>query len=114
MRIGRDLPGGAQNPSSRTAFLHAPPRPPSRRGYAGLAALGTAVTVPPELRASPAVICLVLTELTPTHDPGGELLGRYINGVTAALAESPRPKEVAGLTRAPPSASPDPRLVTHG
>ena len=27
MRIGRDLPGGAQNPSSRTAFLHAPPRP---------------------------------------------------------------------------------------
>jgi arginase len=69
--------------------------------------LGTAVTVPPELRASPAVICLVLTEVNPTHDPGGELLGRYIDGVTAALAESPRPKEVAGLTRALPSASPD-------
>ena len=69
--------------------------------------LGTAVTVPPDLRASRAVICLVLTEVNPTHDPGVELLGRYIDGVTAALAESPRPEEVAGLTRALPPASPD-------
>ncbi len=69
--------------------------------------LGMAVTVPPGLRASPAVICLVLTEVNPAHDPGGELPGRCIDGVTAALAESPRPEEVAGLTRALPSASPD-------
>ena len=37
------------------------------------------MTVLPELRASPAVICLVLTEVNPTT-PGGELLGRYIDG----------------------------------
>ena len=46
MRIGRDLPGGAQNPSSRTAFLYAPSRPPSRRGYAGLA--GAVPMLPPK------------------------------------------------------------------
>jgi hypothetical protein len=33
---------------------------------------------------------LVLTEVNPTHDPGGELLGRYSDGVTAALAEPVR------------------------
>jgi len=32
----------------------------------------------------------VLTEVNPTHDPGGELLGRYVDGVTAALAEAAR------------------------
>jgi isocitrate lyase len=39
-----------------------------------------------ELCASPAFAALVLTEVNPTHDPGGALLGRYVDGVTAALA----------------------------
>lgn len=33
---------------------------------------------------------LVLTEVNPTHDPGGELLDRYLDGVTAALIEPAR------------------------
>jgi Arginase family len=40
--------------------------------------------VPRWLCASPAFAGLALTEVNPTHDPGGELLGRYIDGVTAA------------------------------
>jgi arginase len=48
--------------------------------------LGTAMTVLGELCASPAFAGLVLTEVSPTHDPGGEQLGRYIDAVTAALA----------------------------
>jgi hypothetical protein len=32
----------------------------------------------------------VLTEVNPTHDPGGELLDRYLDGVTAALIEPAR------------------------
>jgi arginase len=50
----------------------------------------TAVTVLRELCASPAFAGLVLTEVNPTHDPGGELLGRYIDGVAAALTEPAR------------------------
>lgn len=50
----------------------------------------TAMTVLRELCASPAFAGLVLTEVNPTHDPGGELLGRYVDGVTAALAEAAR------------------------
>jgi arginase len=46
-----------------------------------------AVVVLRELCASPAFAALVLTEVNPTHDTGGELLGRYIDGVAAALAE---------------------------
>jgi arginase len=49
-----------------------------------------AMAVLRELCASPAFAALVLTEVNPTHDPAGELLGRYINGVTAALAEPAR------------------------
>ena len=49
-----------------------------------------AVTVLGELCASPALAGLVLTEVNPTRDPGGELLGRYVDGVTAALAEAAR------------------------
>jgi arginase len=45
------------------------------------------VVVLRELCASPAFAALVLTEVNPTHDTGGELLGRYIDGVAAALAE---------------------------
>ena len=45
-----------------------------------------AMTVLRELCASPAFAGLVLTEVNPTHDPGGELVGRYVDGVTAALA----------------------------
>jgi Arginase family len=45
-----------------------------------------AMTVLRELCAGPAFTCLVLTEVNPTHDPGGDLLGRYVGGVTAALA----------------------------
>ncbi len=48
--------------------------------------LGTAMTVLGELCASPAFAGLVLTEVNPTHDPGGEQLGRYIDAVTAAHA----------------------------
>jgi arginase len=51
--------------------------------------LATAVIVLRELCASPALACLVLTEVNPTHDPGGELLGRYIDAVAAALATLP-------------------------
>jgi arginase len=43
-----------------------------------------------ELCASPAFAALVLTEVNPTHDPSGALLGGYIDGVTAALAEPVR------------------------
>ena len=49
-----------------------------------------AVTVLRELCASPAFAGLVLTEVNPTHDPGGELLGRYIDGVAAALGAPAR------------------------
>lgn len=43
-----------------------------------------------KLCASPAFTGLVLSEVNPTHDPDGELLGRYIDGVAAALAEPAR------------------------
>jgi hypothetical protein len=33
---------------------------------------------------------LVLTEVNPTHDPGGEPLDRYLDGITAALIEPAR------------------------
>ena len=49
-----------------------------------------AITVLRELCASPAFAGLVLTEVNPTHDPGGELVGRYVDGVTAALGEPAR------------------------
>ena len=39
-----------------------------------------------ELCASPAFTALVLTEVNPAYDPAGELLGRYLDGVSAALA----------------------------
>src|SRR6516225_4872625 len=44
-----------------------------------------AMTVLGELCATPALTALVLTEVNPTHDPGGELLSRYIDGVARAL-----------------------------
>jgi arginase len=46
-----------------------------------------AMVVLRELCASPAFAALVLTEVNPTHDTGGELLGRYLDGVAAALAD---------------------------
>jgi arginase len=52
--------------------------------------LDAAIRVLHELCASPAFTGLVLTEVNPTHDPGGELLGRYIDGVAAALTEPVR------------------------
>jgi arginase len=62
--------------------------------------LATAVTVLRELCASPAFAGLVLTEVNPTHDPGGDLLRRYIDGVAAALAEPAdgRPSRAAAQT----------------
>jgi arginase len=51
--------------------------------------LATAVTVLRELCATPALAGLVLTEVNPTHDPGGELLSRYIDAVATALATPP-------------------------
>ena len=57
--------------------------------------------MPPDLRGGPAVICLVLTVVNPTHDPGGELLGRYIDGVTQPWRVAPAERgpldAVAGL-----------------
>jgi len=38
-------------------------------------------------QTSPAFAGLVLTEVNPTHDPRGDLLNRYIDGIAAALAE---------------------------
>jgi arginase len=49
-----------------------------------------AMTVLRELCASPTFTGLVLTEVNPTHDPDGALLGRYIGGVAAALADPAR------------------------
>jgi arginase len=49
-----------------------------------------AMTALRELCASPAFTALVLTEVNPTHDPAGELLGRYLDGITAALAGTAR------------------------
>jgi arginase len=49
-----------------------------------------AMTVLRELRASPALTAMALTEVNPAHDPIGELLGRYLDGVTAARAEPAR------------------------
>jgi arginase len=49
-----------------------------------------AVVVLRELCASPVFTGLVLTEVNPTHDPGGELLGRYIDCVAAALTQPAR------------------------
>jgi len=49
--------------------------------------LATAVTALRELCTSPALAGLVLTEVNPTHDPNGNLLLRYVDAVTAALAE---------------------------
>jgi len=49
-----------------------------------------AVTVLRELCASPAFAALVLTEVNPTHDPRGELLDRYLDGVAAALSSNQR------------------------
>ncbi len=40
------------------------------------------------LLAAPGVSALILTEVNPTHDPGGTQLGRYIRTVTQALARS--------------------------
>ena len=49
-------------------------------------AFDVAMTVLAELCATPAFAGLVLTEVNPTHDPSGELLSRYIDGVAMALA----------------------------
>jgi arginase len=38
------------------------------------------------LRADPSFAGLVLTEINPTHDPGGHELGRLVRGLAAALA----------------------------
>jgi arginase len=39
-----------------------------------------------ELCAHPSLAGLVLTEVNPTHDPSGQLLARYVDGVVSALA----------------------------
>jgi arginase len=41
------------------------------------------------LRAHPSFGGLVLTEVNPTHDADGSLLGRYVDGVVRALAAGP-------------------------
>ena len=46
--------------------------------------LGTAAS-------APAFAGLVLTEVNPTHDPGGEQLARYVAAIAAAVAAPGRP-----------------------
>ena len=58
----------------------------------------SAMTVLRELCTSPAFAGLVLTEVNPTHDPGGELLSRYIDGVAAALGGSSRSRYCDGAS----------------
>jgi arginase len=41
-----------------------------------------------ELCAQPTLSGLVLTEVNPTHDPSGNLLGRYLTGVVSSLSET--------------------------
>jgi arginase len=43
------------------------------------------------LRAAPAFAGLVLTEVNPTHDPGGAQLARYVAAIAAAVAAPARP-----------------------
>jgi len=95
MPASRTVPGGCC--PAGTASLAAIPRERHLLGLPLSHADGTqgltfsaAVTVLGELCASPALAGLVLTEVNPTRDPGGELLGRYVDGVTAALAEAAR------------------------
>lgn len=40
-----------------------------------------------ELCAHPSLAGLVLTEVNPTHDPSGQLLDRYIDGIVSVLRE---------------------------
>jgi Arginase family len=62
-----------------------------------------AMTVRRELYASPVFTGLALTEISPTHDPGGALLSRYADWVASALAGPPhRPTNVEKGTPGPP------------
>ena len=52
--------------------------------------LSHVVTCLQVLRAAPAFAGLVLTEVNPTHDPGGAQLARYVAAITAAVAGGAR------------------------
>lgn len=54
--------------------------------YGSGVSLDTALTALRELCSHPALAGLVLTEVNPTHDPGGRELGRLARGLGAALA----------------------------
>jgi arginase len=54
--------------------------------------LSHAVTCLQALRAAPSFAGLVLTEVNPTHDPGGTQLARYIDAITSVIA----PRENGG------------------
>jgi hypothetical protein len=60
--------------------------PAGRAGARGVPGADGAVACLRELCQAGSPDGLVLTEVNPTHDPSGELIGRYIDGVTAALA----------------------------
>ena len=53
--------------------------------------LSQVVTCLQVLRAAPAFAGLVLTEVNPTHDPGGAQLARYVAAVAAAIGRPGRP-----------------------
>jgi arginase len=53
--------------------------------------LSQVVTCLQVLRAAPAFAGLVLTEVNPTHDPGGAQLARYVAAIAAAVAGPFRP-----------------------
>jgi arginase len=54
--------------------------------YGAGVTLDQAVRAVRVLAADPACAALVLTEVNPTYDPDGSLLGRYIDGIVGALA----------------------------
>ena len=53
--------------------------------------LAQAVTCLQVLRAAPAFAGLVLTEVNPTHDPGGAQLTRYVAAIASAVGARSRP-----------------------
>jgi arginase len=54
--------------------------------YGSGVSLDQAIRAVRVLAADPACAALVLTEVNPTYDPDGSLLGRYVDGIARALA----------------------------
>ena len=61
--------------------------------YGSGVSLAAAMTALGAIRAHPSFAGLVLTEVNPTHDGDGSLLGRYIQGLASALAAGGQNRE---------------------